>query len=152
MKKIFICLITLSLLNTACHEASTVTKKDEGVAKVFYIPFEIDFYAGIPESQFEERADCISEIKVQDFKKLLIPTHNIYQMGNPRAKVIYKDNIYFIGQEGVVTNFKETFELSSIKDFEQVISYSLHPNPKNMNNSGQNNLCQPLDKTAKKVG
>lgn len=121
--------------------AQKVIEQKNGL--VFYTPFEIEFIAGSSEVTFENLAFCQASIKENEFAKLLVETRDIYPIGNARAKIIFRDNIYFISREGVVTDSRNTYILRNKEDFYKLIKGSLHVNPVNKNISkSEVNSCK----------
>ncbi len=74
---------------------------------------------------------------------LLVITTDTYPIGNARAKIMFRDKIYFISREGIVTDFRNTYILRSKEDFYKLIKGSLHVNPVNKNISkSEFNSCK----------
>lgn len=121
-------ILMLSVITMGSKEG--IIKKNE-VGKVFYTPFHLDLYAGIPESKIERLSHCISEIRHNDFFKLINKVDKVYTMNNVRVKIVFADKTYFINEAGIVTDFKETFKLKDKDAFEKAIRNSLAINPKN---------------------
>lgn len=142
MKKLIT--VFLILFSGCCSEdgfSQKVVEQKNG--QVFYIPFDIEFITGRSEVIFESLAFCEANVKESEFAKLLVKTTNIYPIGNARAKIMFKDNVYFISREGMVTDFRNTYILRNKEDFYKLIKGSLHANPVNKNISkSEVNLCE----------
>ncbi|KYQ85033.1 MULTISPECIES: hypothetical protein [Acinetobacter] len=124
---IFICLYHISTLamgdifiSTKTH-SNQISEQESGI--IYYIPFYMRFSTNRPEGNFEDYAFCKGTIKKNQFIKLIHPTTHIYR-GDPRAKIIFKDAIFFVDSNGIATNFAQNFQIEDtdilIKDIENI--------------------------------
>ena len=121
-------LLTLLLLiaaspSIAAHNLNETALDQPIIGEGFYIPFYMSFVTPHLESNFEEMAFCHSQIEKSKFQTLIIESQKQYH-ADPRVKIKFNDDVYYIDQYGVISNTTaptHTFELTDIEEFIQSI-------------------------------
>lgn len=118
MKSIFatVCLLYSGLLySQPSVDQYETTKNDMG--DVYYTSLDADLYVPYHEDDIDEYAICHSQISKTKFARHLKLSDKTYEKNWLRVKVKFKDKVYFIDQNRVVTDYSNHYEFIGESQF-----------------------------------
>lgn len=98
---------------------------------LFYLPFEVRTYIPVTIKDIERRCDYIKVVTnkndVVQIKKLIIPLNtSVFDENMVRVKLIFKENTFYVDENGYATDIKNAFYKVEPETFEKRIRKVFH--------------------------